>query len=567
MVSLLLEIGLIIGIAAVISILGRVIRQPPIVAYLITGVIAVPLFLKIVSPTDTLQSLAHLGVALLLFIVGISLDFRVLKQLGGTAIVGGLATMAVVTTIMFFIAQALGFQSIAAIYIAIAFSFSSTVVVVKILSDKKEIDSLHGQIALGILIIEDFVAAIALMVIPVLSGGETITIGLQVIKAVGLIAGVFIFGRLVFPLLLGIAAKSQEILFLFSVAWALVISILFNAVGLSTEIGALIAGMVIASSKYSLEIKSKIKGVRDFFVILFFVFFGAQLAGPITGSLVGKAALISIFILIGKPIIVMSFMRSFGFKKRTNFLAGTSLAQVSEFSLIVILLGFTLGHVTQEVFSLSILVALITVGISSYTMYFSRSIYEFLSRFLNIFDGKRHELDRTSNGETYDVLLLGYNRVGFNLLKAFTLAKKKYLIVDYNPKTILNLSRKGINCIYGDVNDTELLRSLSIDKVKIIISTIPEYGTNLSVLKALQNKNVIFIPTSHEIQSAIELYKSGADYVIMPHFLGGDFMASMLVRDSFSKKALQEEGKRHIRDLHERLSEGHEHPRKDFYGT
>src|SRR3989344_2939526 len=557
MVSLLLEIGLIVGIAAIISIIGRVIRQPPIVAYLITGVIAGPLFLKIVSPTDTLQSLAHLGVALLLFIVGISLDFRVLKQLGGTAIVGGLATMAVVTTLMFFIAQALGFQLIAAIYIAIAFSFSSAVVVVKILSDKKEIDSLHGQIALGIIIIEDFIAAIVLMVIPVLSGGETITIGLQVIKAIGLIAGVFIFGRLVFPFLLNIAAKSQEILFLFSVAWAMVISILFNAVGLSTEIGALIAGMVIASSKYSLEIKSKIKGVRDFFVILFFAFFGAQLAGPITGSLVGKAILISIFILIGKPIVVMSFMRSFGFKKRTNFLAGTSLAQVSEFSLIVILLGFTLGHVTQEVFSLSILVALITIGISSYTIYFSHSIYEFLSRFLNIFDGKRHELDRTSNGETYDVLLLGYNRVGFNLLKAFTLAKKKYLIVDYNPKTILNLSRRGINCIYGDVNDAELLKSLNIDKVKIIISTIPEYGTNLSVLKALQNKNVIFIPTSHEIQSAIELYKSGADYVIMPHFLGGDFMASMLLRDSFSKQALQEEGNKHIRDLHERLSEGH----------
>ncbi len=567
MVSLLLEIGLIIGIAAIISIIGRVIRQPPIVAYLITGVIAGPLFLKIVSPADTLQSLAHLGVALLLFIVGISLDFRVLKQLGGIAIVGGLATMAVVTTIMFFIAQALGFQLIAALYIALAFSFSSTVVVVKILSDKKEIDSLHGQIALGILIIEDFVAAIALMIIPVLAGGEAITIGLQISKALGLIAGVFIFGRFVFPFLLGIAAKSQEILFLFSIAWALIVSILFNAVGLSTEIGALIAGMVIASSKYSLEIKSKIKGVRDFFVILFFVFFGAQLAGPVTGSLIGKALLISIFILIGKPIIVMSFMRSFGFKKRTNFLAGTSLAQVSEFSLIVILLGFTLGHIPQEVFSLSILVALITIGISSYTMYFSHSIYESLSKFLNIFDGRRHELSKMPKGEIYDVILLGYNRVGFNLLKAFTLAKKKYLIIDYNPITILNLSRRGINCIYGDVNDTELLRSLNLDKVKIIISTIPEYGTNLSVLKAIQNKNVIFIPTSHEIQSAIELYKAGADYVIMPHFLGGDFMASMLVRDNFSKKALQDEGKKHIKDLHERLSEGHEHPRKDFYGT
>ncbi|MEK6846933.1 MAG: NAD(P)-binding protein, partial [Nanoarchaeota archaeon] len=192
---------------------------------------------------------------------------------------------------------------------------------------------------------------------------------------------------------------------------------------------------------------------------------------------------------------------------------------------------------------------------------------ESLSKFLNIFDGRRHELSKMPKGEIYDVILLGYNRVGFNLLKAFTLAKKKYLIIDYNPITILNLSRRGINCIYGDVNDTELLRSLNLDKVKIIISTIPEYGTNLSVLKAIQNKNVIFIPTSHEIQSAIELYKAGADYVIMPHFLGGDFMASMLVRDNFSKKALQDEGKKHIKDLHERLSEGHEHPRKDFYGT
>ncbi len=567
MASLLLEIGLIVGIAAIISIIGRIIRQPPIVAYILTGIVVGPLFLKIVSPTDTLQALAHLGVALLLFMVGISLDFRVLKQIGGTAIIGGLATMALVTTIIFFIAQAMGFQTIASIYIAIAFSFSSTVVVVKILSDKKEIDSLHGQIALGILIIEDFVAAIALMVIPVLAGGETLTIGLQVVKAISIIAGVFIFGKFAFPVILNIAAKNQEILFLFSIAWAFVVSIIFNAVGLSTEIGALIAGMALASSKYSLEIKSKIKEIRDFFVILFFVFFGAQLSGPITASLLGKAAIISVFILIGKPLIVMTFMRSFGFKKRTNFLAGTSLAQVSEFSLIVILLGFTLGHVPQEVFSLSILVALITVGISSYTIYFSHSLYGVLSRFLNIFDGTRHELDKIPRSEVYDVLLLGYNRIGFNLLKAFTLAKKKYLIIDYNPQTILSLSRKGINCVYGDVSDTELLKSLNIDKAKIIISTIPEYDTNIAVMKAIENKNVIFIPTSHEIQNAIELYNAGADYVIMPHFLGGDFMASMLVRDNFNKKSLHEEGRLHIKDLYERLSEGHEHPRKDFHGT
>src|SRR3989344_7655704 len=369
MVSLLLEIGLIVGIAAIISIIGRVIRQPPIVAYLITGVIAGPLFLKIVSPTDTLQSLAHLGVALLLFIVGISLDFRVLKQLGGTAIVGGLATMAVVTTLMFFIAQALGFQSIAAIYIAIAFSFSSTVVVVKILSDKKEIDSLHGQIALGILIIEDFVAAIALMVIPIISIGGIGEIPFQIVKFVSMILLVVLVGKMIFSKMLNFAAKNQEVLFLVSLAWAFVVSALFELMNLSAEIGALIAGMIVASSKYNLEIKSKVKGIRDFFVILFFVYFGAQLVGPISLTLLKQAIIFSLFILIGKPLIVMCLTRSFGFKKRTNFMIGTSLTQVSEFSLIVVLMGYHLGHLAQSVFSLTILVTLITVSLSSYAIY------------------------------------------------------------------------------------------------------------------------------------------------------------------------------------------------------
>ena len=189
-----------------------------------------------------------------------------------------------------------------------------------------------------------------------------------------------------------------------------------------------------------------------------------------------------------------------------------------------------------------------------------------LSKFLVLFDGNRRELGTSKKSESYEVILLGYNRVGFNLLKAFKLARKKYLVVDYNPITILKLSKKGINCVYGDVNDAEFLKSLQISNAKVIISTIPEYDTNLNVLKAIDSHGTLFIPTAHEIQNAIELYKNGADYVIMPHFLGGDFMASMLIRDNFSKKALQKEGKLHIRELSERLSEGHEHPRKDFHG-
>ena len=236
---------------------------------------------------------------------------------------------------------------------------------------------------------------------------------------------------------------------------------------------------------------------------------------------------------------------------------GSSLTQVSEFSLIVILLGYSLGHIPKTIFSLTILVTLITVSLSSYAIYFSRPIYESISRFLGIFDGKRKEFGGIKKHEKYDIILLGYSRLGFNLLKAFILAKKKYLIVDYNPLTIMNLSKKGISCVYGDVNDSEFLKSLNLSSAKMIISTIPEHSTNLNAMKIIENKSCTFIATSNQIHNAIELYKSGVDYVIMPHYLGGDFMANMLIRDDFNKKTLQEEGKLHIRQLRERMSEPH----------
>lgn len=555
MESLLFEIGIIIGIAAIVSLLGRLIKQPPIIAYLLTGVIVGPLVLNIINSTSQLQTLATIGISLLLFIIGISLDFRIFKHVGSTAIIGGISTVAVVCLVGFFIAQALGFSLVPALYIALAFSFSSAVVVVKILSDKKEIETLHGQIALGILIVESFIAALALMIIPVMSNGDGFGIALQIGKFIGLILAVILFGKYILSKILSVAARNQEVLFLVSVAWALVAGLAFDIMGLSTEIGALIAGMVIASSRYSLEIKSKVKGIRDFFVILFFVFFGSQLVGPISLELIKQAAIFSLFILIGKPLIVMIITRSFGFKKHTNFMVGSSLTQISEFSLIVVLLGYGLGHLPLAIFSLTILVTLITVSLSSYAIYFSRPIYESLSRFLGLFDGKRKEFTNIKKNEKYEIILLGHSRLGFNLLKAFIFAKKKYLVVDYNPLTIMNLSKKGINCVYGDVNDSEFLKSLNINSAKMIISTISEHSTTINILKLIENKDITFIATSNQIPNAIDLYKRGIDYVVMPHYLGGDYIASMLVRDSFNKKALQEEGKLHIRQLRERTSE------------
>jgi Kef-type K+ transport system membrane component KefB len=382
-----------------------------IVAYLLTGVVVSPLFLNLIDTSTYLKSLSTVGIALLLFIIGTSLDFRIIKNIGGASIVGGISTVAIVCSASFLIAHFLGFSIIHSLYIALAFSFSSAVVVVKILSDKKEMETLHGQIALGILIVESFIAAIALMIIPVVSTGGISLIFSQILRFVLMIILVVFVGKLIFSRALSFAAKNQEVLFLVSIGWALVISALFEIMNLSAEIGALIAGMVIASSKYNLEIKSKVKGIRDFFVILFFVYFGAQLTSPISSNLIKDALIFSSFILIIKPFIVMGLTRSFGFKKRTNFMVGTSLTQVSEFSLIVVLMGYSLGHIPQSIFSLTILVTLITVSLSSYAIYFSNQIYGYVSRFLGLFDGKRRSLDSNNNVGKYDIVLFGYSRL------------------------------------------------------------------------------------------------------------------------------------------------------------
>jgi len=553
--EVLLAISLIIGISALLTIFARLIKQPPIIAYLIAGVLAGPLVFNLIgsstSSSDLMQTFARLGVALLLFIVGLSLDFRVLKEVGGVASLAGITEIALTGTIGFFIAIGIGFQSMSALYIGTALAFSSTVVVVKILSDKKELDTLHGRIALGILIVEDFVAAVALMAIPLIEkGGNIESIALSLGIGVGLIALIFVISALVLKHFLNYLARNQEVLFLFGIAWALMIALLFSMLGFSLEIGALIAGMSLASTKYALELGGKIKPLRDFFVVLFFVYFGSQLSSSISIDMLKTAVLFSLFIVIGKPIIVMSALKIFGYKKKTNFLAGSSLAQISEFSLIIILVGFNLGHITQEIISTIILVSIITIGLSSYSIYYSHHIYRKLEKFLFIFEGRKKELNGKKKVE-HDIVLLGYHRIGYKLLERLKKMKASVVVIDYNPRVVLALAKQKIDCIYGDAGDKEFLKEIDLDKAKIVISTIPEESSNLSLKEVLKelNSDAVFIATAEQPRQALDLYRNGADYVIVPHHLGGDFVSDMIQKFKTSKIKYKEAGKSHYLSL------------------
>lgn len=553
----MISLSIVIAVAVLITVITRLIGQPSIIAYLISGIVVGPVALNLIGPSNSssglLQIFSHIGVAFLLFIVGLSLDFRVLKEVGKVSTIVGFCEIALTATIGFLIASGLGYSNSTALYIGAILAFSSTVVVVKILSDKKELDALHGRIALGILIIEDFVAALALMILPLIeSKGDFYPLLGKFGFAIALIIGVFLFSSLFLTRVLDYLARNQELLFLFGIAWALNLASIFGYLGFSSEIGALIAGMSLASSKYTLELSGKIKPLRDFFVVIFFVFFGSQLTHNISAQLVKEAILFSVFVFFGKPIIVMTLLRFSGYKKRTNFLAGSSLAQISEFSLILALLGFNLGHLSQSAMNLAILISLITIGLSSYSIHHSYTIFRKLSKLLDVFENEESAEEKFKE-KSYDVILFGYHSVGYKVVQSLKRMRKKFLVVDHNPQVIIALAKEKIDCVYGDASDNDFLGEINIEDAKMIVTTIPEDGINLSILDYLErvNPKAIFIATAKQPRSALDLYKEGADYVIVPQHLGGDYASNMISEFELDKRRYKNKGKNHLTKLRE----------------
>ncbi|MEK6885484.1 MAG: cation:proton antiporter family protein, partial [Nanoarchaeota archaeon] len=274
------------------------------------------------------------------------------------------------------------------------------------------------------------------------------------------------------------------------------------------------------------------------------------LIGPITLNMIKNAILLSIIVMIIKPLIVMCILKLFGYTKKTNFMTALSLAQVSEFSLILILVGFGFGQVNVDLMNLTILVALITIFLSTYGLNFSDYLSHKLLKYLNIFDGKIQHNEGYKN-KTYDVILFGYHRIGYKLFETIKKSHMKFLIVDYNPKTIISLAKNCVDCTYGDAGNKTFLKEIGLDKAKIVISTLPDYQSNLTIFEALKElkSSAIFIGTAEDPRIALSLYEAGADYVIVPHHLGGEYAANLIREFGTNKKRYNQMGRKHLETL------------------
>ena len=541
------EFAAILAIAAGLGALGALLRQPLVVTFIAVGICVGPAWLGIATAGGQIQLLARMGIALLLFLVGLRLDTRVILSLGPVALATGLGQVVFTSVVGFPICLALGMAPVPALYVAVALTFSSTIIVVKLLSDKREIDSLHGRIAVGILIVQDIAVILVMISLSALEGagwegrpwmGALVILG----KGTLLLGTAALLMRFVLPPLVHRLARSQELLILFAIAWAMALASIAEWLGFSREVGAFLAGVSLASTQFRESIGSRLVSLRDFLLLFFFIELGAGLDLSLVRAQVTSAMILSLFVLVGHPIIVMVIMGVMGYRKRTSFLAGLAVAQISEFSLILGALGVTLGHLTDQNMALITLVGLITIGLSSYLILYSHPIYERLAAWLAVFERKvpfRELQTNAIDSRGAEFILFGLGRYGNNLARFLRQRGTGVLGVDFDPEVIATWHRRQHAAQYGDAEDPELPGSLPLSRAQWVVCTIPRIETNLTLLRALREFGYAakVALTAHHSRDAEVLRREGADVVLMPFVDAAQEAVDLLLRDLTLKDA------------------------------
>ncbi|HAC56633.1 TPA: hypothetical protein DCF80_03960 [Candidatus Saccharibacteria bacterium] len=548
--SIFTQLSIIIVIGGAIAVLMRLLRQPLIIGYILTGIIVGPSVLGLIHDKAVFEAYSEIGITLLLFIIGLGLNIGVIRSLGKVSLTTAGVILILVGGIGAVVSLLLGFSSTEALVIGLALFFSSTIIILKVLSDKRELWRLHGQIAMGVILVDDIVATFALLFIAAAGTAGALglhDIALLVLRGLALALGLFVVSTKVMPFFIKFLAGSQELLFVFTIAWGFGVATLFDIAGFSHEVGALFAGVSLASLPYATEMAARLKPLRDFFIVLFFVVLGENLSFNALQESLLPAIILSLVVILGKPIFVMSSLGALGYTKLTSFKAAINLSQISEFSIILVVYAATVGLVDPQLTAVITLVALITISTSTYLMKYDDALYKRLEQKLHIFERKEvreHQRKRQS----YPIILFGYHRGGHEFLQAFREMKQRYLVVDYDPEVIEHLDRQGIRNTYGDATDEELLHEISANKAQLIVSTVNDITVNRSLLGYLRyhNPTAVFICHADGYDQAADLYRHGATYVMLPHFLGSERIGSFIKKHGFNHKAFDAYRREHV---------------------
>jgi Kef-type K+ transport system membrane component KefB len=555
--AIIFDIALILILATVFAFFARTLRQPLIPAYVLAGLVLGPLGYGIITDMDFIKAFSEIGIAFLLFGAGLEISFRRIKEANLKKIaMAGLLQITIITGIVLLLANILGLSTLQAAYIGICLAFGSTMVDIKLLADRNELVTLHGRLVLGILLFEDLVAIIAIILFTG-SGFAVAPLVVAFMKLGVILLFAVLLQKFVLNRLFNFAAKSEEFLFLCSLGVLFLFIVLAYIFELSIVIGAFIAGVILANSLFKVEIESRIAPIRDFFAILFFVGLGMQLVFSGIGEKLFLLGVFLLFAIIIKPSVLLISLRALGYKPKTSFLTASCLAQLSEFALIIGMLGVTTGVLDAPLFSAMVLATIITMSLTPYFIKYKDRAYPFFENAIGVLKiFPVHETLHYEDKKKKDILLIGSHRTGGALMEELLENKDKLLVVDYNPEIIKVLIEKKISCIYGDISSPEMLDKIDVRGLKLVISTVPDYEQNLFLLKKIKeiSPKTKVVVTGIRISETLDLYENGADYVVTPKILAGTELARLTHNGEFKnlgsakKKHLE-----HIKKIHKLL--------------
>lgn len=558
--NLFIQLAVILGLSSILGFVTKFFKIPLLVAYLLVGLILSVTAAFDVHSSEVLHFLPEIGIAFMLFLVGMELDFREIKSLGKPIIIASVLQIIISTVIGSILAKWLGFDGVEAWYLGLGLAFSSTVVVIKILLDKKELTSLYGKLSLGILLIEDLIAVIVLLVLTVGSSmfgvglSEALPMATFFFKVILLFGVAILLNKYLLSNIFKLVADSSELLFLTALAWCFIYVSVAVLLGFSVLIGAFLAGVALASSPYHLQIQGKVKPLRDFFVALFFVYLGTQVNFNHLGETYLLIIAFTSYAVLVKPIIFMLTLGMFGFRKHTMFQVAVNLSNISEFSLILMVLGLQKHVTSQSGLTVIAFTAVLSILISSLMIENSSKIYKVVKRFVSFFERKngRHLLE-AAKGEFMKghVVIIGGHRVGGELVKLLKREKVPQIVLDFDPHQVQFLLNSHVPVVYGDMGDPEVLDALDLQDAKMIISTAPNTEDNSLLLEEVRTRkiNIPVIVRAETIEEAEKLYKAGADYVIIPEVLAGDFLVEKIRGHLENGKFFKDRGDKELEKL------------------
>lgn len=544
--NIFIQLAIILGLASVLGFITFRFKLPILIAYLIGGLLLATASFFDVHTSKALSFLPEIGIAFVLFLVGMELDLREIRHIGKPVLVAGILQVIITTIAGSSIARLLGFAEVESWYLGIGLSFSSTILVIKLLLDKKDISALYGKLAVGILLLEDLLAVVILLSLTVSS--SILGLGLQesfpvlalVLKAGLTFTLALLLSKFILPLVFRAVSRSSELLFLTALAFLFIYVSFAITLGFSVVIGAFLAGVALASSPYHYQIQGKIKPLRDFFVTLFFVYLGTQVNFTDLQQVYLIIIVFTLYTLIAKPLLFLLIFGAFGFRKHTMFKTAISISHISEFSLIVMLVGLKSGLVTQAALSAIALSGVTSMIISSIMISKSNYIYKRLRGAIGFFERKNYlnilETKPEQDQLEDHIIVIGGHRVGGELVKFFLKEKIPHVVLDFNPHQVESLHKAGINAIYGDLGDPDVLDELKLEGAKMVISTAQDLDDNLLLLEELKSRkiNIPAVVRAESITDAQVLYGAGADYVIIPEVIAGDILAEKL-RDNLNR--------------------------------